>query len=389
MGWLAGARDLAFDPMKSRCLCGVWAVLLSVTGCGSDEARKFSNSGGSAGSSSGGSAGSSSGGSAGSSSGGNAGSSSGGTAGSGSGGTAGANTGGTGATGTGGAAPTPTVVTPAVYAESLVEVAGTLYWTEAGTNPDYKDSKVRKFTAAGGATDLATAPEGRFLRLVHSNGALIWANYGTITGPQGTVESIKTDGSGQKSLATKVSTATGIALIGSKIYFTRNSTSGEVVEIDGTNVTPVFTNQSQPDAIAAAGSTLYWGNYDKPGALMKGAPGAVASPIAALDYITAIEATAADLFVAHDGGVSKLNLNGVGSVILSDKQVNDIAVNATHLYLTSGDGNVVVRAKLDGSERTELVTSAPGQPKGLALTPTTLYWTEYAGLGRIMRLDVK
>ena len=363
--------------------------LVAITGCSSDEDRKFTNTGGSAGSSSGGSAGSSSGGSAGSSSGGSAGSSSGGSAGSSSGGSAGSATGGAGGAGTGGAAPTPTVVAPAIWAESILEVGGTLYWTEAGTDPAYKDSKVRKFTNAGGAVDLATAPEGRFLRLVHASGTLYWTNSGTIAGPQGTVESIKTDGSAQKSLATKVNTASGLALIGSKVYFTRTSTSGEVVEIDGATVKPVFTNQSQPDAIAAVGSTLYWGNYDKPGALMKGAPGATASPIAALDYVTAIEATAADLFVAHDGGVSKLNLNGVGSVILNDKNVNDIAVNATHLYLTSADGNLVVRAKLDGSERTELVSSAPGQPKGLALTPTTLYWTEYASLGRIMRLDVK
>jgi hypothetical protein len=281
----------------------------------------------------------------------------------------------------------PAVVAPGAWPQSIVEQGGDLYWTEAGTGPDYKDSRLRKWSAAAGAVDLATNPEGRFVNLVHSGGKIYWTNYGA-GGGSGTVESIATSGAAQSSVATNVDTASGLALLGAKVYFTLFSTSGEVVEIDGTTVTTSFNNQSQPNAIVGSGTTLYWGNYDKPGALMKGTPGGTASPIAALDYVSAIAVNAADIFVAHDGGISKLNLAGVGSVILPDKNVNEIKLSSTHIYWTSSANKMVGRAKLDGSDRVELVKNAPGEPRGLALSATTLYWTEYGSIGRIMRLDL-
>ncbi len=369
------------------------AVFALVVGCGSDSERKFSNNtGGAAGAGAGGGGGAvggnaGSGGSAGSATGGSAGTGGGGTGGGGTGGGGTGGTAGSGGTGTGGAAPTPTAVAPAVFAQFVVEQNGELYWTEAGTGPDYKDSRVRKWSAGAGAVDLATKPEGRFVSLQHAAGKLYWTNQGA-GGGTGSVESIAVGGGSQASLATNVDSATGLTLIGSKVYFTIFSTSGEVGEIDGSTVTPVFKNQQQPNAIVASGSTLYWGNYDKPGALMKGTPGGSASPVASLDYISALAVNATDLFVAHDAGISKLNMAGVGSVILPDKNVNDIKLSPTHVYWTSSDNKLVGRAKLDGSDRTELVKNAPSEPRGIAVTPTTLYWTEYGSLGRIMRLDL-
>ncbi|MEZ4222793.1 MAG: hypothetical protein R3B13_17765 [Polyangiaceae bacterium] len=363
--------------------------------CSSDTEREFSNgSGGAAGAgatASGGAAGSATGGTGtGAAAGaGGAGAAASGGAG-GTGGVSGSGGGGTGGTpGTGGAAPTPTVVAPAVWAQDIVEQGGTLYWTEAGTNPGYKDSKVRQWTAGGGAADLTTTPDGRFMQLALSGSKLYWTNQGA-GGGSGTVEvfDLSSSSSPQKSLATNVDMATGLARDGGKVYFTVFSTDGSVKQIDGTTVTTPFPTQSQPNAIAAVTGKLFWGNYNQPGALMSGTPGGSPSPLAALDYVTAVASNGTDLYVAHDGGISKLNLVGVGGVILPDKNVTALHLTATHVYWTSAAQNLVGRAKLDGSERTELVKNAPSEPRGLTSSSTSLYWTEYGSLGRIMRLDL-
>jgi hypothetical protein len=303
------------------------------------------------------------------------------------GGTGGTGTGGTGTGGTGGGPPKPTPVTVAAWPQDIVEVNGALIWTEAGTGPSYVDSKVRRFTPGAGAVDLATGPAGRFLKIAHLGGQIYWTNAGTFSPTSGSVERVGLDGKGQVSLASPAPSASGLAFIGGKVYFTQTSTSGLVTEIDGPNVSSVAKNQQQPDAIVSVGNLLYWGNYDKPGALMKGSPTTPATPIAALDYITAIEASTTHLYVAHAGGVSKLDMTGNGAVILSDKNVNDMVLSQTHLFLTSSDNNVVVRSKLDGTERTVLSSGTSGQPRGIALSPAALFWTEYAAIGRIMRLS--
>ena len=280
-----------------------------------------------------------------------------------------------------------TVIALATLAQSIVEVGGELFWTETGTSPNYTDSRVKSWSSSGGTQVLADTPNGRFVSIIYSNGFLYWTNEGLGTS-QGSVERSTVTGLQRKSVATNVTGARGLVAFNSKLYFTRFSTVGEVVEIDGATVTPIFKNQVQPWGITSVGQ-LYWVTHDQSGALMKGlASGGTPTAIASLDFPGAIAADSTHIYVAHDAGISRFTFSGVRQDILPDRVVNEIRLSPTHIYWTSAKGNVVGRANLDGTGRTELVKNAPAEPRGLALTAATLYWTEYGPTGRIMKLEL-
>ncbi|HMR74072.1 MAG TPA: hypothetical protein PKD61_03140 [Polyangiaceae bacterium] len=357
--------------MLGRTICGLLAASALCAGCSSKSKSVASGTGGAGTAGSGAAAGS------------------GATAGSG--GTSGSGTGATGGTaGSAGALGTPEKYRSAAYAESLVEVAGKLYFT-SGSPTSFLDSKVTEQStiSVGSYVDIVTGPVGRFLNIVHVNGFLYWTNQGTGTLNTGSVESYELPDGPQKSLATKVDMATGLAVVGDTAYFTRFTPAGQIRVAGGTTGL-LYQNQEKPSGIAVVGSTLYWTNFGPQAGLMKGpASAGSASLVMPLDSAGAIAENGTHVFVAHAGGISRFAVaGGAPKQIATDKDIHTIRLSSKYVYWTSSTSNTVARAELDGANRVELSSNGALEPRGLAITPPAIYWTEYGAQGAIMKLVI-
>ncbi len=282
----------------------------------------------------------------------------------------------------------PQEVAKAANAESIVEVNGDLYWTQAGTSgANYADSQVMKWTSTAGANQLTSAPAGHFRNIIHDAGKLYWTNEGTGTPGTGTVERYVIGGT-QTQVATNADGARGLAGAGSLVYFTRYG-AGEIWTVGGSK--PLYTVQTKALGLASIASAPFWTTFTTPGALRKEGPSVgTVTTLAPFNNPGALTHGNGWVYVAHDAGISRNYLFNppAPKLILTDKSVKEIRVNTKHMYWTSEDGNVVRRADLDGKNPTTLISGTKNPPRGLALSSTALYWTEYGANGRIVKWDL-
>jgi hypothetical protein len=93
---------------------------------------------------------------------------------------------------------------------------------------------------------------------------------------------------------------------------------------------------------------------------------------------------------AKTGAVGRANLNGTGvdhRFIGDAKTVFDVAVDATHVYWTTGDA--IGRANLDGTgvARSFITGLSLSYPEGVAVDTAHVYWSSYGG-GTIGRANL-
>jgi hypothetical protein len=93
---------------------------------------------------------------------------------------------------------------------------------------------------------------------------------------------------------------------------------------------------------------------------------------------------------AKTGDVGRANLNGTGvdhKFIGDAKTVFDVAVDATHVYWTTGDA--IGRANLDGTgvDRSFITGLSLSYPEGVAVDAAHVYWSSYGG-GTIGRANL-
>ncbi len=126
--------------------------------------------------------------------------------------------------------------------------------------------------------------------------------------------------------------------------------------IDGSGINQSFiTGASTPDGLAVDPGHLYWANWG-------GVNGATTIGRANID-----------------GG-------GVDQSLITGNFVSDVAVDADHIYWTTGDlsgPNTIGRANIDGSGADQNFISIGSVPLGVAVDADYIYWTTFTGtIGR-------
>jgi len=196
-------------------------------------------------------------------------------------------------------------------------------------------TNAREPGAAGIATDVSAA---------------YWATYdGGTTGLIRTA-ALGARGTGTTLVSNQVS-PDGVAVDATSIYWTTHTpTGGTVMKVPKAGGTPVTLagNQANPHSIAVAGGFVYWTNQGDG--------------------------------TANTGSVRRIAVGGGAITTFADQQPfpYTVAVDASYVYWTDNVAATVMRAPLAGGPPVAVVVREAG-PIGLALSPTCLYFTDYAG----------
>ncbi|MBI5532326.1 MAG: DUF5050 domain-containing protein [Deltaproteobacteria bacterium] len=217
---------------------------------------------------------------------------------------------------------------------NVVVDATNTYWTSYNLGRLFKDS----LTGAGGATDLVTGENGVSGLVLDTD----WIYFAVALSPNGSVQKVKTDGTGQQSIANNQMQPRGIAVDGTYVYWV-NFGAGTVMRADKSSPTPtpttLITGQGNPRGLVADATSLYWTNNGQ-------------------------------------GTVMKANSDGTAVVTLAgnENQAYGIAIDATHVYWTTdrNPGEVMKVSKSGGTEVTLAANQA--RPRGIAVDATHVYW---------------
>lgn len=178
-------------------------------------------------------------------------------------------------------------------------------------------------------------------------------------------------------------------------------TLGFSVFIAGTvTPTPIANGQKYPQGIAVNATHVYWANYGQTGMMLSGnnsrimraeIGGLASNTIGKPEIFADMQQDAKQLVIdpsntylywvnggsgpgKNDAGVMRMALaGGTPTRLIPATYPIAIAIDATYVYWLDADPQTVNRAKLDGTEPTQLAPSGP-KPAGLALSATKIYW---------------
>jgi hypothetical protein len=166
-------------------------------------------------------------------------------------------------------------------------------------------------------------------------------------------------------IGNKTTTAGGLAVDGSHVYWTTGSTIGRA-NLDGTGLNQSFitlTAGRSAGAITVEGTHIYWEDGLYIGRANLDGTGVNESFITGIDaYGLAVDATHIywSTFGSTTNSIGRANLDGTGvtSNFISTGVVVEppsLAVDGTHIYWTNFgiDGDTIARANLDGSDVSE------------------------------------
>jgi hypothetical protein len=255
----------------------------------------------------------------------------------------------------------------------IVVDATSAYWADQGDSSDLAPgaapggSLLKVPLAGGDVVTLAAGQRPGGLTIDATN--IYWTNQGSVAGasdaagPDGTVMMMPLTGGNPVPLATGQNAPRGIAVDGTRVYWTNQGSTGTdgavlSVPIGGGDVTVLASNRVAPFAVVAQGDSLYW----------------------------------------MDGGDSRLGLMGVlleipktggASVVLASVMAPvTIAAGPAAVYWADNEvaNNDVFGVPLGGGASVAL-PSGSDLALGLAVTSTTLYWT--TAEGAVMSLAIE
>jgi Domain of unknown function (DUF5050) len=207
-----------------------------------------------------------------------------------------------------------------------------------------------------------------------------WTNIGT-----NEVMQIKTDGTGQKTLATMQNTPFALQLAGGSVYWVSYSATGVMrkVPIGGGAVTDLIDAPASRDLVVGT-NYIWWAR--EPDDIQRVPIGGIVGDAAAPDLLTnnplsngiASDGTSVFWVTRQDGYVKKSDPDFGNETPLATGDVPwDIAVDATTVYWTEQGSapasGKVMKVQKDGTGTTTL---AMGQqdPQGMAIDATAVYW---------------
>lgn len=187
--------------------------------------------------------------------------------------------------------------------------------------------------------------------------------------------------------------AVALAIDDARAYWTDEVGGAVMTALKGGGMLAVIAaGQTSPHRIAAHGNTLFWSNTapGKLGTWRASTTGAWKVQITNDPTPRGIAADDTGVFWVVQGNPqatllrAKFDGSGVNILTTQPAFAEEIALDATHVYITSPTAGVISAVKKSGSGLTSLVTS--GKPLGLAVDDLHVYWTD-ADAGTVARVD--
>lgn len=187
--------------------------------------------------------------------------------------------------------------------------------------------------------------------------------------------------------------AVALAIDDTRVYWADEVGGAVMTALKGGGMLAVVAaGQTSPHRIAAYGNALFWSNTmpGKLGAWRATSTGAGMVQITNDPTPRGIAADDAGIFWVVQGNPQATLLHakfdGTAVSILTTKPsfAEEIALDATHVYMSSPTAGVITAVKKNGLGATPLVTG--GKPLGLAVDALHVYWTD-ADAGTIARVD--
>ena len=262
--------------------------------------------------------------------------------------------------------------------------AGNIYWTDSVTQTihraDLDGANVKSLVLTG----LSNAVRGLTLDLV--NDKMYWGDYGT-----NRIQRANLDGSHIETIVTLTNGVRGVAVdpAGGKLYWTdRDAGSVYRSNLNGTNIQPLATGQSYPYTIRVdpAGGKIYWEDRGTLNIRRANLDGSGIQNIVKVSASPFSTQTSLDIDLVHqhlymgDGGVNeelliRTDLSGKNRTTILSNIVEirglilDVPADTMYFASRLGDNDVIWRAKLDGSDVTQLLTLPLYSVRSIAIDP--------------------
>jgi virginiamycin B lyase len=210
------------------------------------------------------------------------------------------------------------------------------------------------------------------------------------------------DGTGRTNFITGQSSAAGIALTDTHIYWTRNldAGTGDVrrARLDGTNVETVVSGLTYPQGLAVDDTYVYYGQSGEVNLIGRAKLDGTEANNSFITGSTTPNGIAvngthifwSNFYTATTGSIGRASIDGSGvnQNFISGSGLggpNALAINSTHIYWGNfGNGFSaplsIGRASLDGTGKTSPFASTSHSTRGVAVTDTHLYWSNF-GIG--------
>jgi len=214
----------------------------------------------------------------------------------------------------------------------LVVDASSVYWTT-----EYSGTIMKAPLAGGDATTLVSTGDNLYPIAVDDTN-VYW-----LDSTSGSLNEVRHDGTAPLTLATGPSFPTGdVSTDGSNVYFAIGDPvspgSGTIMAVPrgGGPVTTLASGQNNPVAIAVAGASVYWIDFDDKTLMKVPTGGGTVTTLATGQSMATLAADADNVYWTDDGSIKKVSVNGGSPTTLVSGQNHPgfIAVDETSVYYT-------------------------------------------------------
>jgi hypothetical protein len=280
----------------------------------------------------------------------------------------------------------PTEVASGQHEPGDIVVDGNnVYWAATA------DGKVLMAPRRGGSVQVVAEGQDRPIGVLLDEGYLYWANNSVVASIWRRPVTLA---SPANLVAGNLYDAYRMAIQGSRIYWTEESTTGAIHATDkagGGTTQNLFTEQASPRGIVADGVSLYWTAWQH----------VLRTPIAigALSPVSDAESFPFDLRADADNlywldgytpAIRKAGKTSSGAAVTlasltTTADCPQVALDDSAVYFSDPTGPTISSVSKLGGPITVWVSSGLGHPKGIAADAELIFWTD-AGTGQVMRL---